>query len=169
MPGTRRNGSHRRRDERGQALVEFALVLPLVILLVGVAFNGWNGIQLSLRLTSAARAGAIQAANDFANDLTDPTLNPADLAPNSTYFASAWTDAKNAVNQEENTNIYQNSSSSNPYYVNMTETTQNVPADVNSPSSTIYIVTITISRASITLVPVVGNFAVSAQADARYS
>ena len=59
----------RQRDESGTALVELALVLPLVILLLGVAFNGWNGMQATIRLTSAARAGAIVAAADLTSNI----------------------------------------------------------------------------------------------------
>jgi len=55
--------SHRRsRDERGQTLVEFALVLPLLALLLfgiiqfGIVFNNY------IDLTDAVRAGARKAA-----------------------------------------------------------------------------------------------------------
>ena len=55
-------GARRSRQESGQALVEFALVLPVLILLVvgiidfGFAFNSWNTTQ------NAAREGARIAA-----------------------------------------------------------------------------------------------------------
>src|SRR5580693_2663826 len=86
----------RRRDESGQALVEFALVLPLVILIVAVAFNGWDGMQKTIRLTSAARAGAIVAASDLAAGDSQQT---------------AWNDAVTAINAEEGDTsvaLYQN-------------------------------------------------------------
>jgi Flp pilus assembly protein TadG len=139
----------RRGDETGQALVEFALVLPVLVLLMGVAFDGWNGMQLSIRLTSAARAGALTAASE----LTDPATYP-----------SPQCDAANAVNAEEDTNIYQCTDANAPNYVNMTTQTDSILG-----SASIGVVTITISNAPVTLVPFVGTITVSAHAAARYS
>ena len=158
-------GRARRRsggDEKGQALVEFALVLPLVILLVAVAFNGWNGIQLAVRLTSAARAGAVQAANDLGADVTAHPGTP----PTALEFQNAWDAATSAVNQEEGvTGVYQDKFPNQADYVNM-------PAPYTQSLNgvgTVGVVTVTITQASVTLVPVVGNFSVSAHAAARYS
>jgi Flp pilus assembly protein TadG len=59
-----------RRSEDGQAMVEFALVLPILLLLVmgiiqfGILFNNY------VTLTDAVRAGARQAA--VSRDLPDP-------------------------------------------------------------------------------------------------
>jgi Flp pilus assembly protein TadG len=53
---------HRLRDERGQAMVEFALVLPILMALLlgiiqfGIVFNNY------ITLTDATRAGARKAA-----------------------------------------------------------------------------------------------------------
>jgi len=138
------------RDDSGQALIEFVLVLPVVALLMGVAFNGWSGLQLSIRLTSAARAGAIQAAND--------------LAAHPTQTQTAWNDATTAVNQEEGvTNVYQNTNGAADGYVNMAITT------TTTGGVTVNVVTVTISEVSFTLVPIVKNIGVSAHATARYS
>jgi len=58
------------RNEKGQAFVEFAIVLPILLLLVfgiiqfGILFNNY------LTLTDAVRAGARQAA--VSRTLTDP-------------------------------------------------------------------------------------------------
>jgi Flp pilus assembly protein TadG len=155
-PRDRRPLRRGRHDEEGQALVEFALALPVIALLMAVAFNGWNGMQLAIRLTSAARAGAVAAAHDL------DTGNP----------ASAQCDAAAAVNQEEGVSgVYQCTSSSSPDYVAITEGQQSIPSDPNNPGSatSINVVTVTISQASVTLVPIVGNFAVTAHATARYS
>ncbi len=164
---TGKRGRHR--DESGQALVEFALVLPLVILLVRVAFNGWNGIQLDLRLTSAARAGAITAAHDLSVDLTN---NPGQaLSP--TDFSNASCDAKSTINAEEGvTGLYQCSNPSGADYVSISPPSQQftVPSSgLGDSSITVRVVTITISGASVSLVPVVGNISVSAHATAEYS
>lgn len=143
-----------RRDESGQALVEFALVLPLLILLMSVAFNGWNGIQLDLGLTSAARAGAITAANDLSQG----------------QGANALTDATSAINAEEGvTGVYQSTMAGAPNYVSISETPDTVTAIPPESPITINVVTITISGASVSLVPVIGNIAVSAHATAEYT
>ena len=152
-PGAPR--AFRRRDETGTALVELALVLPLVILLLGVAFNGWNGMQQTVRLTSAARAGAIVAASD----LTSSPSHPA------TSTNQALVDATTAVNQEEGaTNLYQSVDAAANNYVSMSETT-----DTISSGMTIKVVTITISQSSVSLVPFVGSLPVTTHATARYS
>ncbi len=85
-----RRGS-RCHDETGTALVELALVIPLVMLLLGAAFNGWNGMQESIRLTSAARAGAIVAANDLTASSSHPAMTQ----------SQALADATTAINAEE--------------------------------------------------------------------
>jgi hypothetical protein len=119
--------------------------------MTGVAFNGWNGMQLDIGLTSAARAGAIQAANDLASD---PTQTQA-----------AQTDATTAINAEEgDTNVYQDTDQTANNYVGMSETTETVASGV-----TINVVTITISQVTEPLVPVVASFHVSVDASARYS
>jgi len=147
-----------RRGEGGQALIEFALVLPLLALLMGVAFNGWNGMQLSIRMTSAARAGAIKAANDLGSG-------------NAAEEGNALSDAVNVINQEENTTIYQSSDASAAYYVSMTTSNESVPSDPSNPtgSTTYSVVTIKISGAPVRLVPVIATIGVSVQATARYS
>jgi Flp pilus assembly protein TadG len=150
----------RRGDESGQALVEFALVLPLVALLMAVAFNGWNGIQLSLRLTSGARAGAIAAANYLATQPTQPA-NAAELQ-------TAQDNATADVNAEENTTIYQDSNSSQPDYVGISTTSSSF-TDSTSATVTINVVRITISQVSVDLVPIVGAIGVSVHASAEYS
>jgi len=143
-----------RRGESGQALVEFVLVLPLVALLMGVAFTGWNAMQLSVRLTSAARAGAIQAAADLASGDSQ---------------AQAATDATTAVNNEEGVSgVYQDSDPAAADYVSVSQPTSQTVSGT-SGTTTINVVTVTISRTADTLVPFVGNIAVNTHATARFS
>jgi Flp pilus assembly protein TadG len=143
-----------RHDETGTALVELALVLPLVILLLGVAFNGWNGMQEAIRLTSAARAGAIVAASDL-------TSNASHAA---TTTGQALADATTAINQEEGVAVYQSVDSAAGNYVRMSEATQSVSSGV-----TISVVTVTVSHSSVSLVPFVGSLPVTTHATARYA
>ena len=147
------------RDESGQALVEFALVLPLLVLLVGIAFNGWDAMQVSIRLTSAARAGAIAAANALADQETTTQAQDA---------------ATNAINQEEGGgSTFQDlpGESSQPNYVNIAVNpgeTLSTGGGIGS-SGTIGTVTITITPSSITLIPFVQQISVATHATARYS
>jgi Flp pilus assembly protein TadG len=151
----RSSGRRRRRDESGTALVEFALVVPLVMLLLGVAFNGWNAMQESIRLTSAARAGAIVAAGDLSTTSTHVALSE----------SQALTDATAAVNAEEGlTGVYQSDNSGANNYVTISEQTQ-----VNVSGVTINLVTITIHQSSASFVPFVGSFPVTTHATGSYS
>jgi Flp pilus assembly protein TadG len=130
-------------DERGTALVEFALVLPLIVLLVGIAFNGWDAMQTSIRLTSAARAGAIAAANALGAGYPQNT---------------AQTDATTAIDQEEG------SGSNLQAYV-----TVSPPQTETLSGTTISTVTVTISPSPITLIPFVEKISVATHATARFS
>jgi Flp pilus assembly protein TadG len=160
VSGTRMSRRSRRGDESGQALVEFALILPLVVLLIGVAFNGWNAMQLDIGLTSAARAGALQAANDLANNtFSDPSCT------------TVACDATNAINQEESTTIYQYTNPSAANYVSVTTPPQITIPDTppGAPTVTMNIVDVSISPAAVDLIPYVGDISVNVHASARYS
>lgn len=130
-------------------------MLPLVILLLGIAFNGWNAMQESIRLTSVARAGAIVAAQDLSG-------------PNGSNTRTVLDDATNAVNEEEFgpgvPGIYQDDDSSANNYVSMSP-----PTTQNANGLTIKVVTITISQSSASFVPFVGSFPVTTHATASYS
>jgi Flp pilus assembly protein TadG len=152
--GSRRSRHH---DETGTALVELALVIPLVMLLLGVAFNGWNSMQESIRLTSAARAGAIVAAHDLTATASNPTGTSQKVADD---------DATTAINAEEGaTAVYQDTDSGANNYVSLTPN----PNITISAGVTISTVTITISHSSVSFVPFVGSFPVTTHATARYA
>src|SRR5437016_3105931 len=58
--------THRQRAERtqrGQAVVEFALVMPVLLLLLAGAVDLGNGFQTYIALTNAAREGAHYGIN----------------------------------------------------------------------------------------------------------
>jgi Flp pilus assembly protein TadG len=136
--------------ESGQAIVEFVLALPLVALLLGVAFNGWNSMDLSVQLTSAARAGAIQAANDLGN---------------STSSQQAWNDATAAVNAEQGqTTLYQNTDPSAGNYVDMTTN----PNETTTAGTVMKTVKITITTTPVALVPFVRSLSITSSATARW-
>ncbi len=133
--------------ESGQALVELAILLPVVAVLLGVTFNGWDAMQQSIRLTTAARAAAIAAAHDMSAGKA----------------SSAATDAVAAVNSEESSSAYQSGNPAADDYVATSTGTETTSAGV-----TISVVRVTISHASVTLVPVVWALHVNTTATARY-
>jgi len=142
--------ARRAHDESGQAIIEFVLVLPVVALLLGVAFNGWNSMDLSVQLTSAARAGAIQAANDLGGGETQQ---------------QAWNDATAAVNAEQGqTTLYQNTDPSAGDYVNMT-----TQSETTTDGTTMQTVKVVVTTTPVALVPFVHSLSVTASATARYS
>ncbi len=148
--GTRAGGRNPGRRESGQALIELAILLPVVGALLGIVFNGWDAMQQSIRLTSAARAGAIAAANDWANSSS----------------ANAQTDALAAVNDEENTSAYQDRNGAGDNYVDIPSA---LTSETTSGGVTIKTITVTITHASVTLVPIVWNIHVTTRATARVS
>ncbi len=68
--------------ERGASLIEFAIILPLLVLLLfGIMEAGWAFSQ-SVEVRNAAREGARLAVVDFGTgqDVIDETCNRADLS-----------------------------------------------------------------------------------------
>lgn len=91
-----------RKNEKGQSIVEFALVLPvLILILVGIIEFGWlfNG---KITLTSAAREGARVAAiiknETTATAAVNETANLSGLTINSVQY-SYITGGPNNVNR----------------------------------------------------------------------
>lgn len=73
----RARGSDGRRT-RGQSLVEFALILPVFILLFGGALDMGRLFYAQITLTNAAREGALQAGEDpdtYTGGACDPETN----------------------------------------------------------------------------------------------
>lgn len=76
--------ARRVRKERGSALVEFAMVMPLLLMLVfGIMESGWLFAQLT-ETRNAAREGARLAVVDFgsASEIALETCNRAVLSSN---------------------------------------------------------------------------------------
>jgi Flp pilus assembly protein TadG len=137
--------------ESGQAIIEFVLALPVLALLMGAAFNGWNSMEMSVGLTSAARAGAIQAANDLGANKTQQ---------------QAWNDATTAINAEEGqTTRYQNVNPSAGNYVNLTIN----PSESTTGGTVMKTVKITITTTPVALIPFVHSLSITASATARYA
>jgi len=81
---------HRRRIilQRGQSITEFALVLPVAVVILALAASGGEMLMTDISLTQAARAGAIAAAQDAAATPPDP-------------ISVQTTDAQTAANDEQ--------------------------------------------------------------------
>lgn len=76
----RRGTDHRDPSERGAAAVEFALVLPILVMLVfGIVYFGL-GYNAKLGVTAAVREGAREAALGHTN--SEATQAVYDAAPN---------------------------------------------------------------------------------------
>jgi Flp pilus assembly protein TadG len=76
------------RPERGAALVEFAVILPLFLLLLfGIMDAGWMFAQ-QIEMTNATREGARLAVVDFGTgeQVIDETCDRADLSGAGTTF-----------------------------------------------------------------------------------
>jgi Flp pilus assembly protein TadG len=143
MMPTKRWGVHATAS-KGQALVEMALVLPVMALLLGVAYTASDAMHSTIGLTSAARAGAIVAANDLRNSMSS---------------TQALTDATSTVNAEENVNIYQSGGGCTDNCVTLAQPT--------GGSSSINLVQITITHSVTSALPLLSGIKVSTQAAAR--
>ncbi|MGA9776140.1 MAG: TadE family protein [Candidatus Dormiibacterota bacterium] len=53
------------RRTRGQAVVEFALVLPVAVIILALAATGGQMLMAAIDITQAARAGASAAQGDY--------------------------------------------------------------------------------------------------------
>ncbi|MHB1575937.1 MAG: TadE/TadG family type IV pilus assembly protein [Candidatus Dormibacteria bacterium] len=72
----------------GQAITEFAVVLPVAVVILALAATGGEMVMTDIGLTQAARAGAIAAAHDAA-------ATPPDS------IGVQTTDARTAANNEQ--------------------------------------------------------------------
>jgi Flp pilus assembly protein TadG len=67
------------RDTQAAAIIEFAVALPLLIVLVVGIFDFGGAFNLKQELNNAAREGARFGAAQPTNDLSTPTLKPASV------------------------------------------------------------------------------------------
>ena len=85
--------NHKRNNERGASLVEFAVVMPLfVLLLFGIVESGWLFAQLT-ETRNAAREGARIAVVDFgdANAIATETCSRASMTAGGASIAVSTT------------------------------------------------------------------------------
>jgi Flp pilus assembly protein TadG len=85
--------TRRRREAGGQSIVEFAISLPVLLLLLAVAYVGWQAVHTVIALNGAARAGAVTAANDVRKGIAQ---------------SQETTDVTNAVNAEQGSAAFTN-------------------------------------------------------------
>jgi hypothetical protein len=123
---------------------------------VGIAFNGWDAMQVSIRLTSAARAGAIAAANAIVDGDTTSQAQQAAIM---------------AINQEEGGGSTFQANAAKPNYVNVVSNPGEPLTNGGGASGTgtIGTVTVTITPSSITLIPFIQQISVATHATARYT
>jgi Flp pilus assembly protein TadG len=158
MPDVRRASTARACACGGQALVELALALTVLLVLLGGTYTGWAAMHQSVQLTSAARAGAIVAANDLQGHPAMPSCQ-------------VLTDATAAVNAEQGaSSTYRPSGSGcsgtcGSDCVTLSTTTGPLSA---SAGITEDLVTITVTGGIAAQIPVVPGIRVSGAATARY-
>lgn len=84
------------RNENGQSLVEFAIVVPvLLLLLIGIVEFGWlfNGqITLTAAAREGARAGVTGATNEGHDRIRDAVRNYVDGFPGFTFGDASYTE-----------------------------------------------------------------------------
>lgn len=150
----------RRQEAAGQSLVEMSIALPLMLLLVASAFTLWIGLDGSIGLTNAARAGSLTVATQLAANSVMPAAGPG--APYTPAELSAVLPyATAAVNAEEGvTNLYHSAPcSSGQSCVSLSSA--NVPT---GGGAYLPVVTVTVTEMVHPQVPVVNGFTVRAQA-----
>jgi hypothetical protein len=69
------------RDERGSALLEFAIVLPLLVVFIVGIYDFSGAFNQKQKIEHAAQAGAIVAAAQPMSDIEPTATNPASLQP----------------------------------------------------------------------------------------
>ncbi len=72
---------HARRDEQGSSLLEFAIVLPLLVVLTVGIYDFSNAFNTRQKIAQAAQEGAIVAGAQPMNDIQTGNLNPDSLQP----------------------------------------------------------------------------------------
>ena len=93
-----------RRRERGQSLVEFALILPILMALLLLTIDVGRLFYAYVGVTNASREGAAYAvANVAAQGVSDPTIATRAQQEGSTTYAVTSTCAPSCVANGQNT------------------------------------------------------------------
>ncbi len=133
------------RRARGQSLVEFAISLPVLLLLLALAYVGWQAVHTVIALDGAARAGAIAAANDIRKG--DSTIQEG-------------TDVTSAVNAEEGSTAF----TAVTYGTTCTASCVALRHDVPGTHTSVNMEVVTVEARILSGIPIFSNFVVSAQA-----
>lgn len=105
-----------RRGAKGQSLVEFALVAPVMLALMGIAIDGARLYFSYVKLESAARDAAQYVASDPAYSTSGGYYEPTDTSNNCPSFpctAVPSTDAQTVVQNETGTTFTRQSTQTN--------------------------------------------------------
>ncbi|MGH7746747.1 MAG: TadE/TadG family type IV pilus assembly protein [Candidatus Dormibacteria bacterium] len=137
--------TRRHREAGGQSLVEFALSLPVLILLLAVAYVGWQAMHTVIALNGAARAGAVRAADDVRQKVAT---------------AQETTDVTAAVNAEEGSGAF----TTVTYGTTCTSSCVALRHALAGTRSSVSMEVVTVQSKIISGVPLLSNFVVTAQA-----
>lgn len=109
----RMSGRHRRSRSRGQALVEFAILVPVLLTLVGTALDVARVYITRVNLEAAVRDAAQYVASDPGYTTTGGYYDSTDTANYCSTFpctAAPSTDAKSVLDAEVGTSFTKSSS-----------------------------------------------------------
>lgn len=86
-----KTGDRKRRKSRGQSIVEFAILLPLMVLILALAADFGRAFTAYIAISSAAREGAAYAMMSTTNANDTPKVKAAALADASSIWGKAPT------------------------------------------------------------------------------
>ncbi len=145
LPGRSRLCTGRRHQAGGQSLVEFAISLPVLCLLLAVAYVGWQAVHTVIALNGAARAGAVTAANDVRKGLST---------------AQETTDVTSAVNAEQGSGSF----TSVTYGTSCSASCVSLRHALPGTRTSVAMEVVTVQSKVVSGVPLLSGFTVTAQA-----
>jgi Flp pilus assembly protein TadG len=125
--------------------VEFAISLPVMILLLALAYVGWQGVHTVIALNGAARAGAVTAANDVRKGVS---------------ATQETTDVTSAVNAEQGSGSFTSIS----YGAACSASCVALRHALAGTRSSVSMEVVTVQSKIVSGVPLLSNFVVTAQA-----
>ncbi len=125
--------------------MEFAIALPVLILLLALADVGWQAIHTVIALNGAARAGAVTAANDVRHGVSQ---------------AQETTDVTSAVNAEQGSSAFTNVT----YGTGCTSSCVALRHALPGTRTSVAMEVVTVQSKIVSGVPLLSGFIVTAQA-----
>lgn len=125
--------------------MEFAISMPVLILLLALAYVGWQAVHTVIALNGAARAGAVTAANDVRHGVSQ-TQESADVT--------------SAVNAEQGSTAFANVT----YGTTCTSACVALRHALPGTRTSVAMEVVTVQSKIVSAVPLLPGFTVTAQA-----